>query len=110
MPIAATTLYGLVEVSGMVTEPRYSRQMIEYARLVEEAGLDGMQIYSLDPGHGTAPNPAETERYLRDVLEAVRIPVVISTHQSVGYKQPVALLQRLPSYHSTPTASTCTPP
>jgi 4-hydroxy-tetrahydrodipicolinate synthase len=105
--IAAKTLKGVVPVRGMGTEPRYSRQMIEYARLVEEAGLDGMQIYSLDPGHGTAPNPAETERYLRDVLEAVRIPVVISTHQSVGYQQPVALLESLASEYGNLIGINC---
>jgi 4-hydroxy-tetrahydrodipicolinate synthase len=105
--IAAQTLKGVVPVRGMGTEPRYSRQMIDYARLVEEAGLDAMQIYSLDPGHGTAPTPEETERYLRDVLEEVRIPVVISTHQSVGYKQPVALLERLASQYSNLIGINC---
>jgi 4-hydroxy-tetrahydrodipicolinate synthase len=105
--IAAETLKGVVPVRAMGTEPRYSRQMIEYARLVEEAGLDAMQIYSLDPGHGTAPSQREIERYLRDVLEEVRIPVVVSSHMSVGYLLPIALLERLASEYSTLIGVNC---
>ena len=49
------------------------------------AGVEAMQLYSLDQGHGNRPRPDEFERYLRDVLDHVEIPVVLSSHQAAGY-------------------------
>jgi 4-hydroxy-tetrahydrodipicolinate synthase len=95
LALAAVELRGAVATRAMGVEPRTARQMIEFGRRVQEAGLDAMQVYSLDMGHLAVPRPAELERYFSDVLDAVEFPAVISTHFSVGYLVPVDLLVRL---------------
>jgi 4-hydroxy-tetrahydrodipicolinate synthase len=80
---------------AMGVEPRSAAEMIAYAELVTQAGLDAMQIYSLDEGHGNRPKDRELETFLRDVLEAVACPVVLSSHQSVGYALPRELVVEL---------------
>jgi 4-hydroxy-tetrahydrodipicolinate synthase len=95
MEIAKEELKGKVPVRAMGREPRSSNEMIAFGKVVEEVGLDAMQIYSLDVGHGNQPSPREMETYLSDVLEAVRIPCVPSVHQSVGYLYPVELVAEL---------------
>ncbi len=74
---------------------RRTQQMVDFSRMVEAAGLDAMQVYSLDQGHGHRPSNEEIEQYFVDILDNVRIPVVLSTHQSVGYFLPPQLLERL---------------
>jgi 4-hydroxy-tetrahydrodipicolinate synthase len=95
LQIAVEELKGKVPVRAMGTEPRTSLQMIEFGRLVAEHGLDAMQVYSLDMGHGFAPEDNELERYFSDVLSAIEVPAIISTHYSVGYFVPIPLLVRL---------------
>jgi 4-hydroxy-tetrahydrodipicolinate synthase len=95
LEIGAEELKGRVPVRGMGKEPRTAKEMIEFAKMVEAAGLDGMQLYSLDAGHGSMPARPVLERYLTDVLEATSVPTIISTHMSVGYYIPVDLLAEL---------------
>jgi 4-hydroxy-tetrahydrodipicolinate synthase len=100
LEIAAEELKGKIPVRAMGVEPRTPQEMIEFASLVAEVGLDAMQVYSLDMGHGFGPNRAEMLAYYEAVLGSGDLPVVISTHQSVGYFLPtemlVALAQRFP--------------
>jgi 4-hydroxy-tetrahydrodipicolinate synthase len=95
LEIGAEELGGRVPVRAMGVEPRTSGQMIELGRLAQAAGLDGTQIYSLDVGHGNRPRPAELERYFCDVLDAVGVPAVVSSHFAAGYFVPVEVLGRL---------------
>ena len=70
----------------------------ERARLgreVAEVGLDAMQLYSLDPGHGYHPRREELEAFLIEVLEAVTCPVVLSSHQAMGYGLPPDLVAQM---------------
>lgn len=90
---------GRVPVRAMGTEPRTARQMIDHLEMAAAAGVDAAQIYSLDPGHGHRPTPAEVETYLRTVLAATSLPCVISSHQSVGYKVRPQLLAELADEH-----------
>ena len=92
---AVEELKGHVPVRAMGVEPRTARQMIEYLRLAKAAGVDAAQIYSLDVGHDTAPSPQEVERYFTDVLNEAPLPVVLSTHFSVGYRLTPALMSKL---------------
>ena len=66
--------------------------MIEFMEMAADTGVDATQIYSLDQGHGHRPNRDEIYRYFDDVLRASTFPAVLSTHQSVGYQVPVAML------------------
>ena len=93
--IAVEELHGKVPVRAMGKEPRLAAEMIEYVRMATAAGIDACQIYSLDQGHGHRPTTPELERYFTDILDAVDVPCVISTHQSVGYQVPVPMLRRL---------------
>jgi 4-hydroxy-tetrahydrodipicolinate synthase len=95
MEIAKEELHGKVIVSGMGRMVRKASDMIEFVRLVEEIGLDCVQIYALEMGHGLTPSVAEQERYLRDVLEHTHIPTVLSLHRHAGYSYPVDLLDRI---------------
>jgi 4-hydroxy-tetrahydrodipicolinate synthase len=95
LAVAAEELVGRVPTRAMGVEPRTARQMIDFGRRVKDTGVEAMQIYSLDMGHLGIPRPQELEAYFRDVLEAVDMPSVISTHFSVGYMVPLDLLGRL---------------
>jgi 4-hydroxy-tetrahydrodipicolinate synthase len=86
MAIAAEELKGKVPVRAMGVEPRTARQMIEFLRAAKESGVDAAQVYSLDVGHAHVPTTEELDTYFSEVLAAVDFPVVLSTHQSVGYK------------------------
>ena len=84
----------------MGVEPRTAAQMIEYAQLAADVGVDACQIYSLDPGHGHRPTTTEVEAYFLAVVEAVAHPVVVSTHLSVGYRiAPTFLRDLVDRYH-----------
>ncbi len=93
--IGAEELSGVVPVRAMGVEPRTAAEMIVLAGDADAAGLDAVQVYSLDMGHGYAPTVAEMSHYLHSVLDAVTGPVVLSTHQSVGYHYPAALVGEL---------------
>jgi len=95
LEISVEELKGTVPVRAMGVEPRTSAHMIEFVEMASDVGLDAVQIYSLDPGHGHRPTQDEIHRYFDDVLSATTTPVVLSTHQSVGYKVPVPMLTEL---------------
>jgi 4-hydroxy-tetrahydrodipicolinate synthase len=97
--VASEELAGRVPVRGMGREPRTAAEMIAFGRMVEEAGLDGLQVYPLDIGHGNRPGDRELEAYLTEVLDAVRLPCVLSVHQAAGYLHPVELVRRLVERH-----------
>ena len=46
-------------------------------------------------GHGNCPRADELETYLRTILDHVSIPVVLSSHQAMGYALPSDLVARL---------------
>lgn len=91
--IAKEELVGKVPVRSMGTEPGTAAQMIEFARMTEEIGLDATHVYSLDMGHGAVPSEAIVATYLDDILSAVRSPVVLSSHHLSGYVIPVKVIR-----------------
>ncbi len=88
LDIAVDELKGRTQVRAMGVEPRTAEEMIGFLEMARAAGVDAAQIYSLDVGHGHSPTPAELEAYFAEVLTAVDMPLVMSTHQSVGYVIP----------------------
>ena len=97
LEIASDELGGAVRAMGV--EPRTAQQMVDFTREAAAAGVAACQIYSLDPGHGHRPTLPEIEAYFDTVLGACEVPAVVSTHQSVGYKVPVAMLAALAERH-----------
>ncbi len=94
--IAIEELKGKVSCRVMGVEPRSAEGMIELYELIKPFGVDGMQIYSLDMGHGRGIDPRLLETYFRDILDVVKdIPCILSSHQSVGYWIPVPMMKSL---------------
>jgi 4-hydroxy-tetrahydrodipicolinate synthase len=84
--IAVEELKGKVPVRAMGIEPRTAAQMIDFLKLAADAGMEAAQVYSLDVGHGHAPTTEELDTYFSEVIDTAPLPVVLSTHQSVGYR------------------------
>jgi 4-hydroxy-tetrahydrodipicolinate synthase len=84
--IAVEELKGRTPVRAMGVEPRTATQMLDFLQLAAEAGMEAAQVYSLDVGHGHAPTNEELETYFDEVISTAPLPVVLSTHQSVGYR------------------------
>ena len=99
LEIGVEELRGRVPVRAMGVEPRSAREMVAYGRVAADVGVDALQVYSLDVGHGNRPRPDELRGYLSDVLDAVSIPVVLSSHFSVGYALPVDVVADLVQEH-----------
>lgn len=97
---AVDTLKGKTPIRAMGVEPRTARQMIEFLNMAEAKGVDAAQIYSLDVGHGHVPTPAELSAYFGEVLRSSSMPLVLSTHQSVGYVIPASVIVELFETHS----------
>jgi 4-hydroxy-tetrahydrodipicolinate synthase len=79
----------------MGVEPRTAAQMVEIVRMAAETGVDAVQLYSLDIGHGGKPATDTLERYFRTALDAARLPCVISSHFFGGYVLDPELMRRL---------------
>ena len=107
LEIGAEELAGKVPVRAMGVEPRTAQEMHALGRLVRETGLDAMQIYSLDQGHGNQPSRPELERYYADVMAGIDVPAVLSTHLSVGYLLPVDLIGALLDEHPSIVGVNC---
>ena len=110
LEIAVEELKGKVPVRAMGVEPRTAKQMLAFLKLAQSTGVDAAQIYSLDVGHGAAPLPEEMAAYFKDVLATTALPVVLSTHFSVGYKIPIPLMAELVQRHPHIIGINCTHP
>jgi 4-hydroxy-tetrahydrodipicolinate synthase len=95
LEVAAEELRGRVPVRAMGVEPRSAHDMVEHVALAAECGVDAVQIYSLDMGHGGKPTAAAIERYFRTALDAARLPCVVSSHHFLGYTLEPALMRAL---------------
>jgi 4-hydroxy-tetrahydrodipicolinate synthase len=76
-------------------ESRTAKEMLRKCQLAMAAGVDLVQLYQLDAGHGRTPTPKEQEGYFRALLDAVDHPVALSIHQASGYTAPVHLTAAL---------------
>ena len=92
---AVDTLKGVAPVRAMGVEPRHARQLLEIIHIAERAGMEAMQIYSLDCGHGNVPRETELETYFCQILDTITIPAVISSHIFNGYVLPLEMVDRL---------------
>lgn len=95
LTIAVKELKGKVPVRAFGVEPRTVRQMVEIVKMAEDCGVDAVQVFSMDIGHGFRPTNAEMLRYYTTVLEASAIPMVLSSHMAMGYLIPHDMVKRL---------------
>jgi 4-hydroxy-tetrahydrodipicolinate synthase len=110
LEIGVEELRGRVPVRAMGVEPRSAEELIALGRVAADVGVDTVQLYSLDMGHGNRPRPEELERYLCDVLDALDVPLVISSHQAAGYAIPPELIDRLLGRYGSIAGVNCTNP
>ena len=108
LEIGVEELAGVVPVRAMGVEPRSAAETVELGRVAADVGIEAMQLYSLDMGHGNRPRPDELERYLTDVLDGVELPVVLSSHQAAGYYLPTELIGRLLERYPSIVGVNCT--
>ena len=66
LAIAVAELKGKVGVYADGVEPRNAREMIAFMRRVEKSNVDAVRIMPLDPDHGSKPNVAELEKFIRE--------------------------------------------
>ena len=87
---------GKVPVYAMAREGHTGAQVLEVASIAHKAGVDLVQFYGVDMGHGLKPTLQEQERYYRDLLEHMDYPVALSIHPiGVGYVTPSSLIGAL---------------
>jgi 4-hydroxy-tetrahydrodipicolinate synthase len=92
---------GVEECKGKVptyTNPRESRTaeaMYQYAREAVAAGVDAVQLYQLEGGHGMKPTQEEQDAYWQDLLDAIKHPVAISVHAYAGFQPRTGYLREL---------------
>ncbi len=99
LAIAVDVMKGKAPIRAMGVEPRNAKQMRYFLDTALASGVDAIQIYSLDLGHGNRPSLAkggELETYFRNAIEYVKgYPVVPSSHMAMGYNIPLDMLDRL---------------
>ena len=98
---------GRVPICAMGVEPRNDGQLQPLIRLAEQAKLDTMQLYTVDPGHAMQLNEGEHERYFATMLDSMTIPATISTHAFNGLV-PLPVLSRLLDHYPNISAIHCT--
>ncbi len=87
---------GKVETRANLPESRNVEELLGYARIAQEEGVDVIQIYSVDPGHGMIPSEREQEMFYRSALDAIDYPLSLSVNvHAVNYSTPIGLLKRL---------------
>jgi 4-hydroxy-tetrahydrodipicolinate synthase len=93
--VGVETCRGRTPVFANPPEARTANEMLAKAMLAVHAGVDCVQIYALDAGHGMRPTEAEQNAYYRNLLDAIDHPVAISVHGYQGYLTPIPLLRKL---------------
>jgi 4-hydroxy-tetrahydrodipicolinate synthase len=86
---------GRVPVYANPPEARTAIEMFAKAQRAVEAGVDCVQLYALDAGHGMRPTQVEQELYYRSLLDELDHPVAISVHGYQGYLTPIPMLRQL---------------
>ena len=105
--ITARVVAGRVPVCAMGVEPRNAGQLRPIVRLAEQAGLDVMQLYTVDPGHAMKLTDGELERYFCTLLDEMTIKAAISTHAYNGLV-PLGVLAKLVDRYPNISAIHCT--
>lgn len=87
---------GRVPVYANPPEGRTVEQLRARMELAREAGVDLVQAYTVDAGHGMRPTEREQEAYYRELFEGFDHPLGLSVNLLAGgYANPVPLLVRL---------------
>lgn len=107
--ISAEEANGKVPCRVMGSEPRTAQAVIDRYHMLKDLGFDAMQVHSLDGGHTYVPDRRDLERFFRDILDVVQMPVVLSSHFAVGYNAPLDLIDKLVDEYDQVVGVNCTP-
>jgi 4-hydroxy-tetrahydrodipicolinate synthase len=86
---------GRVTVCANPRESRTAADMYAVAKEAVAAGVDMVQLYQLDGGHGMIPTQLEQAQYFNELLPELNHPVAISIHALAGYRPTVKFVQDL---------------
>ena len=83
---------GKVQVNAGLKECRSAQAVYELAKDAMDAGVDAIQIYQLDNGHGMIPTAREQEAYWYSLLDEIDHPVIVNIHYEAKFKPSMRLL------------------
>jgi dihydrodipicolinate synthase/N-acetylneuraminate lyase len=93
--IAVDEVAGRVPLHCNPREARSAAAMLSVALQAVAAGVDVIQLYQLDGGHGMVPTVREQEAYWKELLDAVEHPVAISLYGHSPYSASVPFIVAL---------------
>jgi 4-hydroxy-tetrahydrodipicolinate synthase len=93
--IAVDEVAGRVPLHCNPREARNAAAMLSVARHAMAAGIDVIQLYQLDGGHGMVPTVREQEAYWTELLDAIEHPVAISLYGHSSYSASVQFIVAL---------------
>jgi 4-hydroxy-tetrahydrodipicolinate synthase len=83
--VGVETCKGKVPVYANVMEQLTARDVITYADLAIECGVEAVNFYMAEGRHEFKPTDAEMTRWLDTVLSAIRHPTALAAQPVVGY-------------------------
>ena len=83
--VGVETCKGKVPVYANSMEQLTARDVIRYARLAVECGVEAVNFYMAEGRHEFKPTDAEITRWLDTVLSAIRHPTALAAQPVVGY-------------------------
>jgi 4-hydroxy-tetrahydrodipicolinate synthase len=95
LEIGVEELKGKVPAYAAAFEPRNAADMFAYAQIATKAGVDAIQLYSVEGGHGMVPTERELEAYFNELISEIDGRIILATHYKLGYRVGVDLLGRL---------------
>jgi 4-hydroxy-tetrahydrodipicolinate synthase len=102
---------GVQECKGRVPtyanppESRTAKAMLERCKEATNIGVDVVQVYQVDGGHGMRPTFGEQERYYKTILDGLDYPVALSMHGVSTFLPSPALFREL--CHAYPQIVAC---
>jgi len=83
--VGVETCRGKVPVYANVMEQLTARDVIKYAQLAVESGVEAVNFYMAEGRHEFKPTDAEMTRWLDTVLSAIKHPTALAAQPVVGY-------------------------
>lgn len=93
--IGVEELKGKVPVYAASFEPRTAQQSLEHAQVAVKAGVDAVQLYPVEGGHGMVPTKRELEEFFVEQITQIDSQIILAPHRKVGYAVTVDLVDRL---------------
>ena len=95
MEIGVEELGDKVPVWAASFEPRTAAEMLEHGQDAAKIGVDAVQIYPVEGGHGMVPTERELEAFYDELIGGIDCKIVLVSHYKLGYRVKVELLEKL---------------